>query len=87
MWLQICTSNRDNGNLERTGKKAQMIVIYSSVMGRSRHWFKTNSRIQIKAILNKAASGTGNLLLMTIAPRRCHISSARVYFPHPSLRL
>lgn len=45
-------------------------------MGRSHRWFKTSSRRLIKAILNKAASGTHNLLLMTIAPWSCHISSA-----------
>lgn len=82
MWLKICTSNRDNCNLERTGKEAQMMV----VIGQSRRWFKTNGRIQIKGILNKAASGTSDLLLMIIAPWSCHISSALGFF-RPSLRL
>lgn len=56
------------------------MVVYRCVISRSRHWFKTNRRIQIKGILNKAANGTSNLLLMIIAPWSCHISSALSFF-------
>lgn len=77
MWLEnLHRAAEISATLRGLGKTPSWRWCTAAWWGRSRRWFQTSSRALIKAILNKAASGTRNLLLMTIAPRSCHISSA-----------